>query len=101
MLAFACIHTHDVNYQKKIQTCVRKIRFYVVFGSKEKKKSHTCQHIHAYIILAYSCTYHVMLAYSCKYHIMLVYSCMHNHLNSQKEIFITYVLIIMHHVHTS
>jgi len=45
------------------------------------------QHIHAHIILAYSCTYHIMLAYSC----------MHNHINAQKEKPITYVLIIMHH----
>jgi len=48
MLAFACIHTHDVNYKKKIQTCVRKIRFYVVFGSKRKKS-----HIHANIFMLY------------------------------------------------
>jgi len=43
----------------------------------------------------YSCTYHISIFMHI--HIMLAYSCMHNHLNVQKEKFITYVLIIMHH----
>ena len=54
MLAFACIHTHDVNYQKKkIQTCVRNIRFYVVFSSKRKKK--------VTYMPTYSCIYHISI----------------------------------------
>jgi len=65
VLATACIHTHDINYQtKNIQTCVSKIRFYVVFGSKRKKKR--VAHMPTY-----SCIYHISIFMHISYYVSI------------------------------
>ena len=98
MHRFISNHTHIINFcekkklsnKKNIETCVSKIRFYVVFGSNRKKESHihanifmhiSYQHINAHIILCQHIHAHIKL---CQH----IHACINN-LNAQKEKFIT------------
>ena len=53
MLAFACIHTHDVNYQKTNPTMCQKNQVLCSIWFKKKKKST--------YMPTYSCIYHISI----------------------------------------
>ena len=101
MLAFACIHTHDVNYKKKIQTCVRKIRFYVVFGSKRKKK--------VTYMPTYSCIYHISIFMHISYYVSIFMHAQSSKLSKRKihniclnhHASCTYIIVLFHEMKIS
>jgi len=69
MHRFISNHTYIIHFyekkkiikQKNIKTCVSKIRFYVVFGSKKKKK--------VTYMPTYSCIYHISIFMHISYYV--------------------------------
>jgi len=58
----AFIYMTSIVKQKNIQTCVRKIRFHVVFGSKRKKVTY---------MPTYSCKYHISIFMHISYYVSI------------------------------